>query len=70
MLLKSKSSDGLIEIAELEELINPAKDRVTGQAQSGEEEQEPESFKKEDLVFPSGEKLPLCWLDSNYKLKN
>lgn len=69
MLLKEKRSEELIEIAELEELIDPFKNEVTGQAQGGQNEQLPEPFKKEDLVFPSGENLPLCWLDSNYKLK-
>jgi hypothetical protein len=70
MLLKEKQSEDLIEITELEQLIDPFKDRVTGQPQGGEDEKELESFKKEDLVFPSGEALPICWLDSDYKLKN
>ena len=39
------------------------------QIQAGEEEQPAESLKKSDLVFPSGENLPQCWLDSNYKSK-
>lgn len=69
MLLKSKQDDGLIEISEVQELIDPFKNKVTGQMQEGQNEQPSESFNKEDLVFPSGESLPLCWLDSNYKLK-
>ena len=67
MFLKNKKTDGLIEITELEQLINPQEEQIMGQEQAGQEEQEPESFKKEDLVFPSGETLPRCWLDSNYK---
>lgn len=69
MLLKNKDTDGLIEISELEELINPLSDKVKGQIQAGQNEQSPELFSKENLVFPSGEKLPLCWLDSDYKTK-
>ncbi|MGL5941593.1 MAG: acetyltransferase [Waterburya sp.] len=69
MLLKNKEDDGLIEISEVTELIDPFKDEVSGQMQEGQNEQPPELFKKEDLVFPSGESLPLCWLDGNYKLK-
>lgn len=69
MLLKNKQTDGLIEISKLEELIDPAKDRVTGQIQAGQNEQPPEPFNKKDLVFPSGENLPLCWLDVDYKSK-
>jgi hypothetical protein len=67
MLLKNKKTDGLIEITELEQLISPQEEQVMGQEQAGQEEQEPESFMKKDLVFPSGETLPRCWLDSNYK---
>ena len=69
MLLKSKEEDALIEINEVNELINPLTEEVKGQVQAGEEEQPPESFKKSDLVFPSGEDLPQCWLDSNYRTK-
>lgn len=69
MLLKNKDTDGLIEISELEELINPLSDKVKGQTQAGQNEQSLEFFSKENLVFPSGEKLPLCWLDSDYKTK-
>ena len=67
MLLKDKKSDGLIEITKLEQLIDPQEECVTGQEQAGQEEQDPESFKKEDLIFPSGESLPRCWLEINYK---
>lgn len=69
MLLKIKKDDVLVEIAEVTELINPMREEVMAQIQQGEEEQPPESFKKSDLVFPSGENLPQCWLDSNYKSK-
>lgn len=69
MFLKNKESDKLIEILEISELIDPFKEKVTGQMQAGQNEQSPESFTKKDLVFPSGENLPVCWLDSEYKLK-
>ena len=69
MLLKSKEEDALIEINEVDELIDPFKEEVMGQVQAGQNEQPPEPFKKSDLVFPSGEDLPLCWLDGNYKNK-
>ena len=69
MLLKSKKEDALIEIQEVNELIDPFKEEVMAQVQAGQNEQPPEPFKKSDLVFPSGEDLPQCWLDSNYKNK-
>jgi hypothetical protein len=69
MLLKSKKEDGLVEIADVSELINPFKAEVMAQIQAGEEEQPPEPFEKSDLIFPSGENLPQCWLDGDYKSK-
>ncbi len=68
MLLKNKNDEDLIEINEIDELIDPFKDKVTGQMQAGQNEQPPEPFEKKSLVFPSGESLPQCWLDSNYKV--
>lgn len=67
MLLKNKNDDGLVKISEIDELIDPFKEQVTGQTQAGQNEQPPKPFNKKDLVFPSGESLPVCWLDSNYK---
>ena len=69
MLLKSKTEESLIQISEIDELIDPFKDKVNGQVQAGQNEQPPEPFDKKDLVFPSGESLPQCWIDSNYKSK-
>ena len=69
MLLKNPKTDELIKISEFEELIDPFQDSVSGKSQAGQNEQPPESFSKKDLVFPSGENLPLCWLDSDYKNK-
>ena len=69
MLLKNTKDDALVQITEIDELIDPFKDKVTGQTQAGQNEQPPEPFNKKDLIFPSGESLPICWLDSNYKSK-
>jgi hypothetical protein len=67
MFLQNKSSDTLIEIKDLEALFNPLKDQIEGRIQEGEEEQDPESFAKQDLTFASGEDLPRCWIDPNYR---
>ncbi len=67
MFLKDKQTDDLIEIHNVEELFNPNKNSVSGQVQAGQEEQNPASFKKETLKFPSGEELPRCWTDENYQ---
>jgi hypothetical protein len=67
MLLKSKQGDILIEIEEIKMLINPIEDKVSGRSQSGEEEQDPEDYAKASLIFPSGEDLPRCWVDVDYR---
>jgi hypothetical protein len=67
MLLQEKSSTTTIEIEDLETLFNPLKDEIEGKIQEGQEEQDPQSFAKQDLTFASGEDLPRCWLDPNYR---
>ncbi|WNZ24065.1 acetyltransferase [Leptolyngbya sp. NK1-12] len=70
MLLQIKQNDTLIEVLDLEALISPTHSTIPGRIQSGQEEQDPEEFPKQDLVFPSGEALPKCWLDADYNLKS
>ncbi|MCG6135606.1 MAG: acetyltransferase [Nostoc sp. LLA-1] len=67
MFLQIKDSGDLVKILDLQELIDPNNHIVHAQEQEGEEEQEPDSFKKENLVFPSGESLPRCWWDADYR---
>lgn len=67
MFLKEKRSGELVEILTLENLYDPCRVEITGRFHCGEEMQEPESFQKSQLVFPSGEPLPHCWLDPNYR---
>ena len=66
MFLKNKQTGNLIEILDVEELFNPNQDAVSGKDQAGQEEQEKASFEKKELIFPSGESLPRCWMDANY----
>ncbi|NMG10131.1 acetyltransferase [Brasilonema sp. UFV-L1] len=67
MLLQIKGSDELVKILDVKELIDPNHDVVHAQEQEGQEEQQPDSYKKENLTFPSGESLPRCWIDANYR---
>jgi len=67
MLLQLKDSGELVKIKDVQELINPNRDTVQAKQQEGQEEQQTDSYEKENLVFPSGEKLPRCWLDANYR---
>jgi hypothetical protein len=67
MVLQDKSSSSQIEIQDLETLFNPLKNEIEGKIQEGQEEQDPQMFVKQDLTFASGEDLPRCWLDPNYR---
>ena len=67
MFLKHKPSGGLVEVLTLETMYNPCQTKITGQSQEGEELQDPETFLKSELIFPSGEPLPRCWVDPHYR---
>ncbi len=67
MLLKDKETGVLLELKDIQALIDPSKSEVLVQSQNGEEEQDPELIQKSNLIFPSHENLPQCWLDANYR---
>ena len=67
MLLREKSSNHMVEITNLINLIDVNCDEVVGQYQEGEEAQDPEPYTKSSLVFLSGEELPRCWTDPHYR---
>jgi hypothetical protein len=69
MLLQNKQDGTLVEILDIQEVISPNQHEVMARVQDGQEEQDPEPIEKQNLVFPSGENLPLCWLDANYRTK-
>ncbi|WP_232432166.1 acetyltransferase [Chamaesiphon minutus] len=60
----------MVEIKDLETLFNPLKNEVEGRIQEGQEEQDPTPFPKQDLIFASGEELPRCWIDPDYRTSN
>lgn len=67
MLLKQKTSGHMVEVVSLLDLMNLNRDEVVGRYQEGEEQQDPQTFNKTDLVFLSGEALPRCWTDPHYR---
>jgi hypothetical protein len=67
MFLLHTSTGNLVRVDNLDELFNPARSRILGRDQAGEEEQDATWFSKEELMFPSGEPLPTCWTDANYR---
>lgn len=67
MLLKDKEHGTLVKVTDIETLINPLASAVMGRSQAGQEEQDPEEFSKENLLFPSDEVLPRCWREPDYQ---
>ena len=67
MLLQEKETGNLLEILDVKLLIDPNEEAVPARDQAGQEEQDPEKFAKAGLVFPSGESLPRCWVDADYR---
>ena len=67
MFLRDKKSNDLVEITDVGALFDPGKDAVSGRFHAGEEMQDVNAFSKVDLVFPSGESLPRCWVDAHYR---
>ena len=67
MFLKHKSNGQLVEVLTLDSMYDPCLKEITGRMHAGEEMQDPETFMKSELIFPSGESLPICWLDPHYR---
>ncbi|MEA3641211.1 MAG: acetyltransferase [Lamprobacter sp.] len=67
MFLKHKSTDKLMQVVELQDLMNPMHEQVVMRLHYGEEAQDPETVDKQALRFPSGEALPRAWTDPHYR---
>ncbi|MDJ0714612.1 MAG: acetyltransferase [Prochloraceae cyanobacterium] len=69
MFLLHKRSGDLVEILTPEQLYDPCQRKLSGRFHCGEEMQDIEIFAKSEMAFPSGESLPICWLDPHYREK-
>lgn len=67
MFVKERSNGHLVEVLSLNDLFSLYQQEITGRNHVGEELQEPEKFRKSDLMFMSGEPLPKCWTDPHYR---
>lgn len=67
MFLQDQETGNLVKVLDIQMLLNPNEHAIEGKMQAGEEEQEAEAFSKQNLIFPSGEKLPRCWVDEDYR---
>jgi hypothetical protein len=67
MYLKRIPTGDLIEVVRLSDVVDPFSATVRGISQAGEDTVNLIDFDKSELVFPSGEPLPLCWRDNRYR---
>lgn len=67
MFLKDKVSGDLVEVLNTNTLVDPCRAEIQGRFHAGEEMQEPREFAKTELLFPSGEPLPRCWIEPHYR---
>ncbi|KGJ98676.1 hypothetical protein [Thalassotalea sp. ND16A] len=67
MFLKHRGNGDMVDVSDICDLTNLFHSTITGRYQAGEELQDPEEFNKNDLMFLSGEELPKCWSDPNYR---
>lgn len=67
MYLKHTPTGDMVEVLDLRSLIDPNRTRLAGRFHAGEEMQDPANFDKAELIFPSGESLPRCWVDPHYR---
>jgi len=67
MYLKHKPTGDLVEILDVAALVDPYQKVVAGRFHAGEELQDPANFNKNELIFPSAESLPACWVNPGYR---
>ena len=67
MYLRDKASGDLVEVMDLSAMVDPCVAELKGRFHAGEELQDPALYAKGDLEFPSGEALPRCWIDAEYR---
>ena len=67
MFMKDRQSGNLVEVLGLSDLFDPFQKKVAGRFHAGEEMADPANFAKTELGFPSGEDLPRCWVDPDYR---
>jgi len=70
MFLKLKASGDLVRVDNTEALFDPFIATLAVRRQAGEEEGDPVMQAKADMIFPSDEALPRCWVDAHYRISS
>ncbi len=67
MFVQHIPSGAIVEVLTLMAMADPCQRFITGRFHADKPVQDPETFPKSELIFPSGEPLPLCWVDTKYQ---
>ena len=67
MYLKHIPTGDIVQVIDLQDVVNPHSPTVRAKVHDSERTQQPENILKSELVFLSGETLPLCWMDGTFK---
>ena len=67
MYLRDKKTGDLVEVLDMAAMVDPCMGQLKGRFHAGEEMQDASNFAKDSLEFPSGEALPRCWIDVEYR---
>jgi len=67
MILKQRTTGLPVEILDPKQLFSLFESELIGRYKAGNNLDFTNEFKKSDLIFTSGEELPLCWLDPHYR---
>ena len=57
----------IVEAIEPGAVFDPFVESIQARSQAYEDAMDIDSYQKSELLFPSGEPLPLCWRDSRYR---
>jgi len=66
MYLKHTLNDELVEVIDLQDVVSPFASSVLARSYRNDKQQKPERVPKYELVFPSGEALPVCWTQKSF----
>ena len=67
MYLKHIKTGDLVEVIDLQDVVNPHSPTIRVRLDGIEGGQRNDDLLKSDLAFPSGEPLPVCWVDGTFR---
>jgi len=67
MFLRQMTSSELIEAIDVMSIVNPSCSTFVARTYLNDEMADVKRYNKQEMMFPSGEPLPRCWLEPGYR---